>query len=252
LLIAAVVLVPFVWKKLQGFEFAVLCGGVVAAFFCYAIQGKGYAYQRYPFAAFLLLTLGLIFTSAMQEGKTWQKWLAITSLGAACFVIGPLAARRAIAYRPQDDQFGALLSHDLRLLGGDGLSGNVQCLDMFSGCIRVLYDLRLRQRTSIFYDEFLFGPSTESAIATSRAAFDEQISVRPPEAIIVTPQFYSEGRDSYDEIWTWPDFARYLSRNYKLYVERTPTRAELWEGSPRVPVGYRIYLRRARQERTGR
>ena len=62
----------------------------------------------------------------------------------------------------------------------------------------------------------------------------------------MTPQFYSEGRDSYDKIWTWPDFARYLSKNYKLYVERTPTRAELWEGSPRVPVGYRIYLRKAR------
>ena len=245
LLIAGVVLVPSVRKKLQGFEFAMLCGGVAAAFLCYAIQEKGYPYQRYPFTAFLLLTLGLIFTSAMHDGKTWQKWLAITSLAAACFVIGPLAARRAVAYRPQDDQFGALLSHDLRLLGTDGLSGNVQCLDTFSGCIRVLYDLRLRESTSTVYDEFLFSPSNGSAIATSRAAFNQQIRVRPPEAIIVTPQFYSEGRDSYDKISTWPDFAQYLSENYQLYVQRTPIRAEFWEGTPCIPVGYRIYLRKA-------
>jgi hypothetical protein len=246
LLIAAVVLVPFVSKKLQGVEFAMLCGGVVAAFFCYAIQGKGYPYQRYPFTAFLLLTLGLIFTSAMHDGKAWQKWFAITSLGAACFVIGPLAARRAVAYRPQDDQFGALLSHDLRLLGRDGLSGDVQCLDTFSGCIRVLYDLRLRESTSTVYDEFLFSPSNGSAIATNRAAFNEQIRVRPPEVIIMTPQVYSGGGDSYNKIWAWPDFAQYLSKNYRLYVQRTPTRAEFWEGAPRIPVGYRIYLRKAR------
>jgi hypothetical protein len=246
LFIAGMVLVSFVWKKLQGFEFAMLCGGVAAAFLCYAIQGKGYAYQRYPFTAFLLLTLGLIFTGAMHDGKTWQKWFAITSLGAACFVIGPLAARHAVAYRPQEDQFGALLSHDLRLLGRDGLSGNVQCLDTFSGCIRVLYDLRLKESTSTVYDEFLFSPSNGSAIATSRAAFNEQIRVRPPEAIIMTPQFYSGGRDSYDKILTWPDFAQYLSENYRLYVQRTPTRAEFWEGAPRVPLGYRIYLRKDR------
>jgi len=245
LLIAGMVLLPFVWKKLQGYEFTTLCGGVAAGFLCYAIQGKGYAYQRYPFTGFLLLTLGLIVVSAMQEGKMWQKWLAVGSLGAACLVIGPLAARRAVSYRPQDDQFGALLSHDLSLLGRGGLSGNVQCLDTFSGCIRVLYDLRLKQSTSTIYDEFLFSPSNGSAITTSRAAFSEQTRVRPPETIIMTPQFYAEGRDSYDKIWTWPDFARYLSKNYQLYVERTPARAEFWEGSPRVPVGYRIYVRKA-------
>jgi hypothetical protein len=245
LFIAGMVLMSFVWNKLPGFEFAMLCGGVGAAFLCYAIQGKGYPYQRYPFTAFLLLTLGLIFTSAMLDGKTWQKWFAITSLGAACFVIGPLAARRAITYRPQDDQFGELLSHDLQLLGRDGLSGNVQCLDTFSGCIRVLYELRLRESTSTVYDEFLFSPSNGSAIASSRAAFNEQIRVRPPEAIIMTPQFYSGGRDSYNKIWTWPDFAQYLSKNYRLYIQRTPTRAESWEGAPCVPVGYRIYLRKA-------
>ena len=246
LFIAGTMLMPLVWKKLHGFEFAMLCGGVVAAFLCYAIQGKGYPYQRYPFTAFLLLTLALIFTSAMHDGKTWQKWFAITSLGAACFVIGPLAARRAVAYRPQDDQFGALLSHDLRLLGRDGLSSNVQCLDTFSGCIRVLYDLRLRESTSTIYDEFLFSPFNGSAITTSRAAFNEQIRVRPPELIIMTPQYYSGAGDSYNKIWTWPDFAQYLSKNYRLYVQRTPTRAEFWEGAPRVPVGYRIYLRKAR------
>jgi hypothetical protein len=156
LVIAGVVLMPFASKKLQGYEFITLCGGVGAAFLCYAIQGKGYPYQRYPFTAFMLLTLGLIFTSVMQEGKTWQKWFAVGSLGAACFVIAPLAARRAVEYRPQDDQFSVLLSSDLRPLGRGGLSGNVQCLDTFSGCIRVLYDLRLRQSTSTVYDEFLF------------------------------------------------------------------------------------------------
>lgn len=244
LLAAGILLLPFAGKKLHTGEFAMLCGAVAAAFLYYIIQAKGSSYQRYPFAAFLLLTLGLVFTVAMQEGTAWRRWLAVAALGAGCLVIAPSAASHAIAYRPQDDQFGDMLTSDLRSLGTDGLRGNVQCLDTFSGCIRILYDLRLRQSTDTFYDEFLFTPSDPPVIANNRADFAREIAARPPEAVIVTPQFYSAPRDGYNKLQSWPAFAAYLSRNYTLYVQRTPTRAEFWEGAPQVPLGYRIYLRR--------
>jgi hypothetical protein len=248
LVLAGVILAPFLWKRLRSWEFSGMCWFTVAAFLCYTVQGKGYPYQRYSFVACLLLTLGLIFTCALEEGAAWQRWFGACALGVACLGIGPLAARRAIAYQPQLDQFGTLLSNDLNTLGTEGLRNKVQCLDTFSGCIRVLYDLRLKQSTGTVYDEFLFSRSNSPAIANSRAAFRREIAAGLPEAIIVTPQFYSAGTDTYDKVSSWPSFAKYLSDNYWLYVERTPTKAEFWEGSPRVPAGYRIYLRKTARQ----
>ncbi len=241
---AGAILLPFGGKKLKNPEFGILCGAAVAGFLCYAMQAKGYAYQRYPFALFLLLLLGLVFMDALQSGMRWQRWTAIAALGAGCMVIGPLAAKRAVAYRPQEDQFGSMLSADLRTLGVNRLRGNVQCLDTYTGCLRVLYDLRLKESSSTLYDEFLFSPTDGPVITRNRSIFAEEISVHPPEAIVMTPQYFSGSALDYNKVWSWPWFARYLSANYVLYAERTPTRAELWEGAPRVPTGYRIYLRR--------
>ena len=237
-------LLPFVWQSLCRREAILLCGGVLAGFLCYVIQGKGYAYQRYPFLVFLLLVLGLTFDEALTRKKQWQRWLGILSLCLACIGLAGRAAKKALDYQVKDDEFGQLLRADIEDIGGAHLDGNIQCLDNFSGCIRVLYDLRLHQSTNTLYDEFLFGPSTDRAVESSRVAFVKELATRSPDVFIITPQDYSKGQDTYSKIDEWPLFAKYLSDNYQLCVERTPTVPQLWEGSPRVPLGYRVYVRR--------
>lgn len=243
LVVAAVVLTPFLWKRLHGRELGMLIGAVAAGALYFLLQGKGYAYQRYPMMAFLLLVLGWIFVSAMQE-EGWPRYLAVGAVAGGCLVIAPLSVRKAVRYMPERDQFGEMLTQDLQRLGGDRLDGRVQCLDTFSGCIRVLYGMRLRQSTGALYDEFLFSRQSNAAIDANRTAFLRELEARPAEVVILTPQFYSDATTSYTKVTTWPAFEQYLEAHYVLDVERTPVEAEHWEGAPRVPEGYRIYLRR--------
>ena len=242
-LLLGAALLPFVWKQLRNAEFALLCIATGAGELCYAVQGKGHPYHRYAFAFLLLETVGVIFLAALSSEKRSTRWAGVAALGICGLWLGPQMAVRALKLRPQQDQFGAMLHTDLEQLGGASLDGRVQCLDTFSGCIRVLYEMRLHQSTGLMYDEFLFGPKGTLAILNSRAQFFRELRQNPPAIFIVTSQDYSGPIDTYAKVEAWPWFAEYLEANYKQCVERTPQNAELWEGAPRVPLGYRLYLR---------
>ncbi|HWB32849.1 MAG TPA: glycosyltransferase family 39 protein [Acidobacteriaceae bacterium] len=244
-LLLGALLLPFAWPLLRGPEFALLCSEAAVGFLCYALQGKGYPYHRYPFAFLLLEVLGLVLIASFSAEKRWVRWSASGALCLCCLVAAPKAARRALNSRPEEDQFGSLLRSDLQKLGGPKLDGGVQCLDTFSGCIRVLYELRLHQSTGTLYGEFLFGPSGDSVIERNRAGFAKELLQNQPEAFIITPQNYSGASDTYRKIDAWPWFARYLAAGYRQCVERTPAAPQEWEGTPRVPEGYRIYVRKS-------
>lgn len=243
LLAVGAVLAASMWRSERSVEWNMLLGAVAAGAVYYLMQGKGYAYQRYPFLAFALLLLGWILVSAMQQSG-WRRYVGLAGLVAGCLVIAPLSARRAMQYKPSEDQFRVMLEQDLHRLGGASLDGRVQCIDTFSGCIRVLNRMHLQQSTGTLYDEFLFSPEDKPIIRKSRDAFMEELASHPPDVMVVTPQYYATVADDYGKVETWPEFSSYLASHYDLRVQRRPAEKEWIEGMPRTPEGYRLYVRR--------
>jgi len=241
-ILLAAALLPFAWKQLRSAEFRLLLGATAMGALCYLLQGKGHPYHRYAFAFLLLETVGVVCLAAISSQTQWLRWAGAAALGVCCLWLAPQMAIRSLRLHPEQDQFGTVLRADLQQLGGPKLDGNIQCLDTFSGCLRVLYELHLRQSTSTLYDEFLFGPSGNAVIQNNRAEFARQLTERPPTVLVMTPQNYSGTSNSYAKVESWPWFAEYLAANYQPCVDRTPTHPELWEGSPRVPLGYRLYV----------
>ncbi|MCU1323374.1 MAG: hypothetical protein JWM43_3023 [Acidobacteriaceae bacterium] len=229
-------------RKMQ-WDTVVLSVCTVLGMLSYCLQAKGYPYQRYPFLAFLLLLIANQLSAALEWSRC-ERILAAVALAIAVLVIAPISAFKAISYDYSEDPFGTALQQDLIHLGGPALSGHVQCLDTFSGCIGTLYRMKLVQSTSLMYDEFLFGPESNGTIARNRALFWQQLQQKPPEVFILSKQLYPNGPDTFDKLLRWPEFARYLHDNYVLFHEFNPTQLQNWGGRPTVPAGYRIYIPR--------
>jgi hypothetical protein len=243
LLGGSLAVLPAARKLFNNWEYQALLVGTLAGALCYLLQGKGYSYQRYPFEIFVLLLVGLILAHALRQ-KGWPQIVAAATLLYGCLVLAPVSAAKALHYDGSQDDFGALLEQDLSLLGGSKLNHQVQCLDTFSGCIRVLYQMKLVQSTGLIYDEFIFGPEKDGIVASSREAFWKQLQSQPPSVFVVTEQVYPDGPPNLDKVSSWPLLADDLRRNYFIYAERHPHRPQAWEGKPNLPAAYRIYVRR--------
>jgi hypothetical protein len=243
LLCGALLVLPAARRLFNNWEYQALLVGTLGGAFCYLVQGKGYSYQRYPFEIFALLLVGLILAHALRQ-KGWPQIVAAVTLLYGCLVVAPVSVAKVLHYDGAQDDFGLLLQRDLSSLGGPALNNRVQCLDSSSGCIRVLYQMRLVQSTGLIYDEFIFGPEKDGIVANSRETFWKQLQSQPPSVFIVTEQVYPEGTPNLDKVASWPLLADDLRQNYFLYTERHPTRPQAWEGKPYLPAAFRIYVRK--------
>jgi hypothetical protein len=218
-------------------ERTLLVGGILFGAASDIAQGKGFLYHRYPFAAFVLLWVGIEFASAMRRAGFPRK-IAYVGLVYGAIVAGIFTARASI--RTWDQTYSQALQRDLISLGGSGLSGSVQCIAMSPQCATTLYRLHLLQSTGLVYDYYIFGPSNDRAIAYVQRRFWSQFIENRPRVVILGRWLYPEGADDYSKLNRWPAFHNYLDRHYRLYEERsfTPPRPGLFG------YGYRIYVLR--------
>lgn len=200
-------------------------------------QGKGFLYHRYPFAAFVLLWVGVEFATAMRRAGFPRK-LAYMGIVYGAIVAGLFTARASV--RTWDETYNQALRHDLISLGGSNLSGSVQCIAMSSECATTLYHLHLLQSTGLVYDYYIFGPDENRAVAYVRQRFWSQFIDNQPRVIILERWLYPERADDYSKLNRWPAFRDYLNRHYTLYAQRnfTPPKPGL------LGYGYRIYVLR--------
>jgi hypothetical protein len=219
--------------------------GLGFGLFSYLSQGKGYSYQRYPVLAFLLLLMSLDFTAT---SSAWERrplrLLGFAALAFGGFFLAPASTAMASHYDGKDLGTVGMIEKDLESLPPGATTGGVQCVDSIAGCTNALYRLKLVERSSVFYDEFLFGPASEPAVEQNREKFWRDIQQSPPSVIVVTAPLFPSGPDNYEKLSLWPQFDSYLKERYTLYAQRTPSRAVRWWSRSEIPPGYRIYLRK--------
>ncbi len=233
-----------------------LAGCVLLGLLSFVAQGKGYPYQRYPYVAFLFLFAALEFASAAESSR---KLLRVA--GVAGFAFGVLfcapAYLRAAARAQWSTPVSAIESAIRAQAGGRDvhrLDGQVQCLDVVSGCTDALLHLHLREATGTIYDEFLF-PQTPSgwgipysgpmpgtpqapAVTTAQTTFRTELRQHAPRVVIVSAWLFPQGPGDYRELALWPWLDAYLRAHYTLVSEQSFPRAE------NGPLGFRVYARK--------
>lgn len=243
-------------------EGVALYGGLVLCLVSFIVQGKGFVYHRYPFLAFLLLIVMLQFqraySSTIPDGQRRQqnfaacmRFTGALGLLAAAAFLAPVCAWKLSRFDWRNDDYYNQLSADLNRLGGRQLSGHVQCMDAFSGCISTLNRMDLVQSTGFLVDFYFFASPSNAVIEGMRQHFVQDLQQNPPWVFVVSKQifparFSSDGEplDTYDKLKQWPQFDDYLREHYRLVEERDWQRPVLWASHASHPAGYRIYVRR--------
>ncbi len=215
---------------------------ILSGVFSFVAQGKGFPYQRYPAEAFLLLAVGIDCSLALRQGK-WRPMVAAAVLLYCLAVIAPVSIAKASHY-DRTDELSTSIEADLSSLGGSKLSGQVQCLDTFAGCIGALYDMRLVQDTGFLYDCYLFHRPLTEVGKSLDDRFWSEMTTHPPRVIVVTDQFCYDETAGYQKLNNWPAFSAWLEENYVLYADRPPQGMMHWWAQPRAANGYRVYVRR--------
>ncbi|AXC11039.1 hypothetical protein ACPOL_1695 [Acidisarcina polymorpha] len=230
-------------RKRPGWEGAHLLVAMGVGMLSFSLQGKGFPYQRYPFLAFLLLIMAMSFAEATKDRRSGVRVLGFAGLAFGAFVLAPISSVKATEADWRNLGNISLLQRDLSSLDEDRLSGGVQCVDSISGCVNVLYRMKLIETSYVFYDEFLFGPASVPAVVRNREKFWADLDREPPAVIVVTAPLFPSGPDNYGKLAQWPQFAAYLQAHYSLAVQRTPMTPVKWWSRAEMPDGYRIYLR---------
>lgn len=231
------------WEKLM------LAGGAIYGLVYYCAQERGFPYYRYPLLYFLLLLIAIDFEAILRKPPFRRALVAAAALGSVylLFFLAPRSAIKAAGYDWQNQQFITMLSSDLKAVGDNALSGEVQCFDTTAGCINTLYRMRLVQATGFFYDCYAYAPRGREMMATVdryRDRFRAALEASSPRILVVTNQYCQQGPDTYAKLERWPWLNQWISANYRLDVERMPPDKIYWWSRATTPFGYRIYVRR--------
>jgi hypothetical protein len=162
-------------------ETKLLAVGIIFGIASFVGQGKGFPYHRYPLLAFLFLWVALQIVTGLRE-RGVVGILAATGFAFALILL-PLYVREADR-KVWDPQFTDSLAADLNRLGGQKLSGHVQCIYMPADCDDTLYRMRLVQSTGLFYDFLIFGSPQQQVIRDTRQQFWQQFQKNTPRVVV--------------------------------------------------------------------
>ena len=232
LIALAIAVIKRDWWNWEG---KLLVVGILFGVASYLAQGKAFPYHRYPMLAFLFLWAGLQIITAFGDRRRFVRVLAIAGVGFAV-ILAPIYVSKA-DHKVWDPQFIDALSSDLHHLGGDQLSGHVQCIATPADCDDTLYRMRLVQSTGLFYDYLIFGSDQERVIRDSQARFWQQFQSNPPQVIVLASGLFPDTA-SYSMVASWPLFQQELATHYVLYADRSFSPAESGHRA------YRIYIQK--------
>ena len=226
-------------RRFQSFEGASLLLGLLFGVCSFCLQGKAYPYQRYPLLVFLLMFVALEVFEWVGQHRA-SRFISLVATLYLGIWIAPAAVAKTLRYNWRDQYSLNALTADLNELGGQRLSGKVQCLDTTAGCITVLDRMTLTQSTGLLYDCYVFAPQKSAAKEAVREDFWKRIHASPPSILIITDQWCFNLPSGYAKLSEWPQFSQYLDEMYSLSFERKPEPGG-YRHLATWPFGYRIY-----------
>ena len=250
--VAPVTAIFLLWVALQFVERSpftaervLLLAGVLGTFLAYILQGKGFTYQRYPQLAVALVLIGLDLDQAL-SGKGAKYLLAVATFLLGCLFFAPRFAWLTTTFSGVTHFQDALVEQLNKIAPPDQLSGNVQCMDTYGGCVGTLYGMRVRQSTGFLYDCYLFADqSGDGERERYRSAFWSAYTAARPRVLIITNQFCFADPRGFGKLSGWPAFAADLDQNYQEQAEWHSAVPDHFWKHREEPTQFRIYLRKA-------
>ena len=239
----------FLWLILQCIERPPLTPERVGLLICvlgtalaYIAQGKGYPYQRYPLLAVLLAIIGIDLNRALfSRGAIRAFAIAIYCL--SCFILAPRYAWLVSTFSVETPFQTALTKSLTALLPPDQLSGSIQCLDTFGGCVATLYDLRVLQSTGFLYDCYLFEKASPE-VDRYRASYWSAYKAKLPQIVVLTDQFCFGDLRGFAKISEWPILRDDLEKNYVMQSAWQSPVLQHWWSRKEQPAQFRIFIRK--------
>ena len=234
-----------VFLRQWNWEQWMLAGGALLGLIFYCAQGRGFPYYRYPLLLFLLLLVSIDFAAALR--RPVLRYFSAAGIAYGLLFLAPYCAVKAVHYDWRNQEFITMLNGDLQTLGGQQLSGRVQCFDTTAGCINTLYRAQLVQATGFLYDCYAYAPRGQEmmwVVNRYRRRFLDELAGNPPYVLVVSDQYCQGGDNGYDKLQRWPGLNELIGSRYRLYAQRMPPDDVYWWSRPLKPSGYRIYLRK--------
>ena len=226
--------IAVVSRSWESWESRVLLTGFAFGALLYLVQGKGWQYHKETMFAFLLIWITIQFSVGLRTPGSWR-WVAVSGSVLLCLLMG-----RYVLYvqQAQVDLLGTpAMQASLQQQGGSALSGDVQCVEMVSGCIHALYNLKLLPSNGFIFDSFLFTPAPTPAIEALRLRFLGDMQHKVPRVVIVAESEWNDGISSFKRIDQWAAFHDFLQQHYRLDSEH--------DSNGRIVLGsYRVYVRK--------
>jgi hypothetical protein len=201
------------WWNWEG---KLLVTGILFGVASYVAQAKAFPYHRYPMLAFLFLWAGMQMIPALRA-RGMVRALGFAGVGYVV-ILAPIYMYKAV-HKVWDPAYIDSLAADLNQLGGDRLSGHVQCVTMQADCHDTLYRMRLLQSTGLFYDYLIFGSPQQQVIRDSRARFWREFETNTPQVVVLGGGLFPY-QHGYGKLASWPLFEQELASHYTLYVDR--------------------------------
>lgn len=209
----------------------------VAGLLSYLLQQKGFAYQRYPFLAFLLVLMAGDFAKLVKF-RTPIRLIGVAGFLTTAIFCTIFLARLAHFDRGEPDR---PLLHDLQSL--NVADRQIQCMDTAGSCIDNLYAGQIVQSTGFLYDCYLLD-GTNPVARDLRRRFWQAIDRNPPRLIVVTDSVCYDPVPTFDKFSKWPEFSTWLAANYTLARTSGPQRPVHYWSRAVTPFAYRIYQHR--------
>lgn len=209
----------------------------VAGLLSYLLQQKGFAYQRYPFLAFLLVLMAGDFAKLVKF-RTPIRLIGVAGFLTTAIFCTIFLARIAHFDHGEPDR---PLLHDLQSL--NVADSQIQCMDTAGSCIDNLYAGQIVQSTGFLYDCYLLDGTNPVALDLRRR-FWQEIDRNPPRLIVVTDSACYDPTPTFDKFSKWPEFSTFLAANYTLARTSGPQRPVHYWSRAVTPFAYRIYQHR--------
>lgn len=220
-IVAIAVAVGFMNGTWRQWETQALALGATIGAFLYLSQRKGWQQHKETLFVFLLLFVTAQFSIGLKRKGLNQIVSACGLILLALILVKWSWSVRSYTWSLASSN---TLQADLEALNlpgttGEPLARNVQCVEMVTGCINTLYNMRMEPATGFIFDSFLFTPAPTAPIKVLRSQFLAELNRRPPFAIVVEASDWDADQFSYNRLTHWNDFNSFLSGKYSLQRE---------------------------------
>jgi len=196
-------------------ESALVLIGIACGLACFLVQAKGWTYHMEPWFAFVAVWCGMAIGVLLKDTRILVRLPVALVLAIWLVIWMPTFVRHTRAGRYDLTNTHRLEAEILKLRSA-GKDHGIQVMDMSTGGILALYDLRLVQETGFLYDYYFYQSPQNPLVQELRQRFLDEMGAKKPDILVVSFQSWPDPQPGYGRVDQWPGLRDLLQSDYEL------------------------------------